>query len=226
VPSLSVLVVEGENSQFPELMKSIERLHLPIQVVRSSTEALNVLVREAPALVLMDLLIDRKDAIDILNDIDAMNNKDGGTRVVFSERNEHYVEITALNSGADDFILKPVNHRVFASRLNAWLRHYAVRNRGNEGYIQRGDILLDEEKFAAFVKNVEVPLQRKEFEIVRLLISRPKRVFSRDEIKEQVWMNAQNVRNRTIDVHIRNLRGKLGEKYIKTYKGIGYSYDG
>lgn len=225
MPNLSVLIVEGVNSQFPELLRSVERLQIPFQVVNSSTEALNLLIKEAPALVLMDLLIDSKDAIDILNEIDAINSNDASTRVVFSERNEHYVEITALNSGADDFILKPVNHRVFASRLNAWLRHHAVRRKGNEGFVQRGDILLDDEKFSVFVKHIEVPLQRKEFEIMSLLVSRPKRVFSRDEIKEQVWMNAQNVRSRTIDVHIRNLRGKVGDKYIKTYKGIGYSYD-
>jgi len=221
----SVLIVAGQNSQFEEFIPILKKLNLDVFTVNSSLDALEHLSSIAPNLILTDILIDNKDAIDLISDIHRIREDELASIVVFSERKEHYVEVTALNAGADDFLVKPVNKRVFESRLNAWLRHLQIRTSRQKNYKGRGDVLLDEEKFSAYVKNKEILLQRKEFEIMSLLISKPKKVFSRDEIKESVWIDVQNVRNRTIDVHIRNLRSKIGSNYIKTYKGIGYSYD-
>jgi two-component system alkaline phosphatase synthesis response regulator PhoP len=222
---LSVLIVQGTNSQFSELADELSRLKLKVSVVESSSEAIDFLKNSTPNLLLLDLLIDRRDAIDVLNESGLLKRSDHCTKVVFSDRNEKYVEITSLNAGADDFLTKPVNKRVFSARLNAWLRHHLITSGKRLGQWNNGDIVLDEDKFAAFVSDKEVALQRKEFEIMQLLLSKPRKVFSREEIKENVWVEVQNVRNRTIDVHIRNLRSKLGSRYIKTYKGIGYSYE-
>jgi two-component system alkaline phosphatase synthesis response regulator PhoP len=224
-PNQSVLIVSGQNSQFEELIPIMEKFKLDVFTVSSSLDALEHLNSGTPNLILTDILIDNKDAIDLISDIHRIREDELASIVVFSERKEHYVEVTALNAGADDFLVKPVNKRVFESRLNAWLRHLEIRSNRQNKVRGRGDVILDEEKFSAYVKNTEVLLQRKEFEIMSLLISKPKKVFSREEIKESVWVDVQNVRNRTIDVHIRNLRSKIGSKYIKTYKGIGYSYD-
>lgn len=221
----SVLIVTGQNTQFDELIPIMEKLKLDVFTVNSSLDALDHLNSATPNLILTDILIDNKDAIDLISDIHRIREDELASIVVFSERKEHYVEVTALNAGADDFLVKPVNKRVFESRLNAWLRHLESRTDRQNRVKGIGDVALDEEKFSAYVKNTEVLLQRKEFEIMSLLISKPKKVFSREEIKESVWVDVQNVRNRTIDVHIRNLRSKIGSKYIKTYKGIGYSYD-
>lgn len=221
----SVLIVSGQNSQFDELIPILEKFRLEVFTVNSSLEAIECLSSGTPSLILTDILIDNKDAIDLISDIHRIREDELCSIVVFSERRENYVEVTALNAGADDFLVKPVNKRVFESRLNAWMRHLETRSSRQNKVKGRGDVVLDEEKFSAYVKNTEILLQRKEFEIMSLLISKPKKVFSRDEIKESVWVDVQNVRNRTIDVHIRNLRSKIGSKYIKTYKGIGYSYD-
>jgi two-component system alkaline phosphatase synthesis response regulator PhoP len=172
----------------------------------------------------MDLLIDKKDAIDLLKEMDQLGLRRDTTVVVFSSRKENYVQITALNAGADDFLIKPVNRRVFESRLNAWLRR-STAFVGPESSGNPNEVLLNQERFSMQVNGEEIILQRREFEIISLLSSRPKKVYSRDEIKESIWGKSPKIRNRTIDVHIRNLRIKVGARYIKTYKGIGYSFD-
>lgn len=220
-----VLCVKGSNSQFDQLSKVIEGENLTLKCIETSDEVIPYVRKRKPALILLDLVIDKKDAIDILKELEQISIRRHSCVVVFSERKENYVHITALNSGADDFLVKPVNKRVFASRLKAWLRKHAA-HQGLTDYSGNGsEVVLDEEKFVLVVKGEEINLQRKEFEIISLLASKPKKVFSRDEIKELVWGENTNVRNRTIDVHIRNLRSKIGRKYIKTYKGIGYSFD-
>ncbi|MCA1764077.1 MAG: response regulator transcription factor [Flavobacteriales bacterium] len=221
----SLLLVEGRNSQFKELSSILQKFKLDFKTVNSSAEALVVLGSETPGLVLMDLLIDARDAIDLTGEIrNSVKNCDSNI-VVFSDRKENYVEITALNAGADDFMVKPVNKRLFESRLKAWLRQSTRQAIAENGSAPRGDIYLDEERYIAVVRESEVVLQRKEFQIMSLLLSKPQKVFSRVEIKEMVWLDSRRVRNRTIDVHIRNLRSKLGGEYIRTYKGIGYSFE-
>jgi two-component system alkaline phosphatase synthesis response regulator PhoP len=220
---LVVLIVKGQNSQFEKLVKVIEEQGYSYDCVESSTDAVKYLSEKYPVLILSDLLIDRKDAIDIMVE---SNRKQIGAKtkfVVFSDRREHYVEIAALKQGADDFLVKPVNKRVFASRLEAWMRWHKADN-GIRGHLSSGNLFLDNERFLAVVKGREIALQRKEFEIMSLLFSQPGKVYSRPELKSNLWTDSQNVRDRTIDVHIRNLRGKLGAHYIKTYKGVGYSF--
>jgi len=122
--------------------------------------------------------------------------------------------------------VKPVNKRVFISRLHAWLRIRSASRGAVNQTNSSEEIIMDQERYTLVVKGNEVLLQRKEFEIISLLASKPKKVFSRDEIKELVWGEpSHGVRNRTIDVHIRNLRIKIGKEYIRTFKGVGYSFD-
>lgn len=222
----TVLIVEGINSQFSDFLDEIRKRKLQINLVKSSIDALEYLSHSTPSLLLLDLLIDKKDAIDLLSEAKLNHISHQCTKVVFSDRRENYVEITTLNAGADDFMVKPVNKYVFTARLDAWLRKHQSNSNTNGSVVQYGDIVLDKDQFTAFVDEREVALQRKEFEIIQLLVSKPRKVFSRIEIKENVWIEVQNVRNRTIDVHIRNLRSKIGSRYIKTYKGVGYSYNG
>ncbi len=221
----TLLLVEGRNSQFGELAPILKKLKLTYKTVKSSDEALKYFSSESPIMVLMDLLIDAKDAIDLTGEIRNASENGWSNIVVFSERRENYVEITALNAGANDFMIKPVNKRLFESRLNAWLRQAVDTRNSHKETLLNGDIYLDEERYIAVVNQSEVVLQRKEFQIMFLLLSKPQKVFSRVEIKESVWLDSGRVRNRTIDVHIRNLRSKIGGRYIRTYKGIGYSFE-
>jgi len=221
-----VVCVKGLNSQFNQLSKIIESENLRVECIDKAERVISIIQNRKPALVIMDLLLDGKDAIDLLKEMEHKGLRRFCSVVILSDRRENYVEIAALNSGADDFLIKPVNKRVFISRLHAWLRSRST-TRGAINFTENGEeIILDQEKFMLLVKGEEIILQRKEFEIISLLASKPKKVFSREEIKELVWGDPNHsVRNRTIDVHIRNLRIKIGHQYIKTYKGIGYSFD-
>ncbi len=221
-----VVCVVGKNSQFPQLSKLIESEHLTVRCIDNSDEVISTIQQRKPALVIMDLLLEGKDAIDLLKEMEQRGLRRYCSVVILSDRSENYVEITALNSGADDFLVKPVNKRVFVSRLRAWMRSHSTL-RGAINIAKNGEeVILDRDRFTLVAKGEEFLLQRKEFEIISLLASKPKKVFSRDEIKELVWGDPNHlVRNRTIDVHIRNLRVKIGHGYIKTFKGVGYSFD-
>jgi two-component system alkaline phosphatase synthesis response regulator PhoP len=221
-----VVCVKGKNSQFSQLSKLIEAEHLNVRCIENSDEVISTIRHRKPALVIMDLLLEGKDAIDLLKEMEQKGLRRYCSVVILSDRSENYVEVTALNSGADDFLVKPVNKRVFVSRLRAWMRSHATL-RGAINIAKNGEeIVLDRDRYTLVAKGEEYLLQRKEFEIISLLASKPKKVFSRDEIKQLVWGDPNHlVRNRTIDVHIRNLRVKIGHRYIKTYKGVGYSFD-
>jgi len=227
-PLTEVVCVKGKNSQFSQLSKLIESEQLTVECIENADDVISAIQRRKPLLVIMDLQLDGKDAIDLLKEMDQKGLRRYCSVVILSDRSENYVEITALNSGADDFLVKPVNKRVFISRLRAWLRSHSAA-RGAVNLAENGgmaEIILDRDKFMLVVKGDEFLLQRKEFEIISLLASKPKKVFSREEIKELVWGNPNHmVRNRTIDVHIRNLRVKIGREYIKTFKGVGYSFE-
>jgi len=138
-------------------------------------------------------------------------------------RDEDYSQIAGFEVGADDYITKPVKPRVFVSRIRALLRRLETNVTG--GKMTVGDIVIDRERYMVVKAGVEIVLPRKEFELINLLASKPGRVFKRDEILKKVWGEDAVVGDRTIDVHIRKLREKLGEDYFKTIKGIGYKFD-
>jgi two-component system alkaline phosphatase synthesis response regulator PhoP len=138
-------------------------------------------------------------------------------------RNEDYSQIAGFYVGADDYITKPIKPRLLISRINAMLRRMNMDLPSEK--MKVGDIEVDREKYAVYNKGDQIVLPRKEFELLSLLISKPGRVFTREEIMSKVWGNDTIVGDRTIDVHIRKLREKLGEVYFKTVKGVGYKFE-
>ncbi len=220
-----VLIVEGFNTQFNELQAVITKSGFVSRKANDISTALFYARKYKPVLVLMDLGLNDKDAIDLLKDFDQHGVYNDSFAVVFSERTERYVEIAALNAGAGDFLIKPVNERVFASRLSAWIRRKTFSDTQKVKTEPEISFMLDRDRFALILPDGEVPLQRKEFEIVSLLTSRPRKIFTREEIKEYVWGETDKTKDRTIDVHITNIRSKIGEKSIRTHKGLGYSFD-
>ncbi|HRH67158.1 MAG TPA: response regulator transcription factor, partial [Bacteroidia bacterium] len=143
-------------------------------------------------------------------------------------RNEDYSQVAGFDVGADDYITKPIKPRVLVSRINALFRRYRTAEIGHSvksHIITVGDLQIDREQYLVQKGDEKMELPRKEFELLALLASKPGKVFTRDEILERVWGNEVIVGDRTIDVHIRKLREKLGEDLIKTVKGIGYKFD-
>lgn len=220
-----VIMVQGQKSQFERLIKSVEKANLTAELVSGSKALFAKLNEFKPSIIMLDMqLDDDKDAIDVLQELVHRGVSQDITVIVFGDENENYVQIAALNAGADDYIVKPINKRVFGSKLNAWMRRQTKLVEESNVTTEMGSFNLDREKYSLIVSDNEITLQRKEFEILSLLASRPRKVFSRKEIKQIVWGDGNHTRNRTIDVHITNLRSKIGSGYIRTYKGVGYSF--
>ncbi len=140
-----------------------------------------------------------------------------------SARGEDFTQIAGLDAGGDDYITKPIKPRVLISRINALLRRSTAEQ--PEKIVILGDITIDNEKYIIIKSGKEIILPKKEFELLSLLISKPNKVFSREEIFTQIWGDDIIVGDRTIDVHVRKIREKLGDESIKTVKGVGYKYE-
>jgi two-component system, OmpR family, alkaline phosphatase synthesis response regulator PhoP len=195
--------------------------------VVSSTEArkaIKIATEELPQLILVDLLMNELDGIDICLEL-RQQPELADTLIVFhTERNEDYSQIAAFNAGADDYIVKPVKPRVLLSRLKALLKRHSMHLE-TETKVNMTGLTIDRERYLIYKDGEEIVLPRKEFELLALLSGSPRKVFTRTEISQMIWGYEFYSKNRTIDVHIRKLREKLGEKYIKTIKGIGYSLE-
>lgn len=145
--------------------------------------------------------------------------------VFLTARSEEYSEIAGFNVGADDYIAKPIKPRALVSRINAILRRNISAEEISENKVEIGDLVIDREAYVVFQKGEKIVLAKKEFELLYLLASKPGKVYTREAILRNIWEDAVVVTNRTIDVHIRKLREKLGENYVTTVKGVGYKFE-
>lgn len=185
-------------------------------------EALTIASEKKPQLVLLELLMPELDGIDICIHLRNMPELSQALIVFYTERDEDYSQIAAFNAGADDYIIKPVKLRVLMSRIKALLKRHPI----NQKKIIKNDsigLIIDRERYLVYVDGKEIILPRKEFELLALLSASPKKVFTRKELSQQIWGYEITGKNRTIDVHILRIREKLGNRFVKTIKGIGYS---
>lgn len=173
-------------------------------------------------LILLDVMMPVMDGIEVCEIIRKNPEYDGIIICFLTARNEDYSQVAGLDAGADDYISKPLKPKVLISRINALLRRNNGRFRENES--KSKDLLIDREKYSVTLKGENIHLPRKEFELLALLISKPGNVFERDTILTAVWGVDIVVGDRTIDVHIRKLREKIGSHYIQTVKGVGYKF--
>jgi two-component system alkaline phosphatase synthesis response regulator PhoP len=164
------------------------------------------------------------DGVEVCRQLRANKDFDSTVITFLTAREEDYSQIAALDTGGDDYITKPIRPRVFLSRVKALLRRGVRKEEEVPTLISIGDIEIDLEQIVVRRGSERIELAKKEFDLLTLLASKPGKVFSRDEIFNRVWGADVIVGNRTIDVHIRKLREKLGDHYIKTIKGIGYKF--
>jgi two-component system alkaline phosphatase synthesis response regulator PhoP len=221
-----ILVVDDEPDILEFLKYNLEKAGYVTVVAENGTSALEVAKQEIPDLILLDIMMPGMDGVETcyeLRKIHSLNN----TLITFlTARSEEYSEIAGLEAGADDYIQKPIRPRLLLSRIKALLR----RKRNDESkpannLLEFGHLTIDMDKMVAILKGIEITLSKKEFEILSLLAEQPGKVYSRDEIFWKVWGYSVKINSRTIDVHISKLRDKLGEKYIRTLKGVGYKLD-
>lgn len=222
-----ILVVDDEPDILEFLSYNLKREGFSVSLARDGKSAIEVAQKTLPHIILLDVMMPGMDGIETCEKIREMPMLDNTMIAFLTARGEDFSQIAGFEAGADDYITKPIKPKVLISRMNALLKRGKWTTASiakQQKIIQKGDILIDLEKYIVFKDKEELILPKKEFELLLLLASKPGKVFTRDDIFNVIWGNNVIVGDRTIDVHIRKLREKLGEKYIKTIKGVGYKF--
>ncbi len=218
---IKILIVDDEPDIVEILQFNLENEGYKVFSAVNGKEALNLADQHIPHLIILDLMMPVMDGIEACERL-RMDKKFNNTLIMFlSARNEDYSQVAAFESGADDYVTKPIKPRILNSKVKALLRRF----KNDFGQILAFEnIVIDSEKYTVEVDNKQLNLPRKEFELLFLLASKPGKVFKREKIMESVWGTDVIVGDRTIDVHIRKLREKIGENFFKTIKGVGYQF--
>lgn len=221
-----ILIVDDEPDILEFLQYNLEKEGFDVQTAVDGEEGLIKAHSETPDIVVLDIMMPRMDGFEVCK-IMRKDPKFDNTIITFlTAKDEDFSQIAALDLGGDDFITKPVSPRVFTSRIKALLRrHRSSESNSLDQVIKIADLTIDKEKVLVKKGDNKIELAKKEFELFCLLVEKPGKVYTREEIFRKVWGTDVIVGNRTIDVHIRKLREKVGLEYIKTIKGIGYKFE-
>ena len=220
-----ILIVDDEPDIIEFLQYNLRKEGYDVVTANDGRQAIEVAERTKPHLIILDIMMPELDGVETCR-ILRSRKEFAQTPVAFlTARDEDFSQITALDVGGDDYITKPIKPRVLISRIQALLRRANRDTDNDQEPIVVHDLVIDKQKVLVFRGKQAIELPRKEFEILWLLASKPGRVFTREEIFDKIWGADVIVGNRTIDVHIRKLRERLGEEYIKTMKGIGYKFE-
>ena len=194
-----------------------------ISTPKNGVEAVAKAKKVKPHLIIMDVMMPEMDGIEACENIRKDSNLANTIITFLTARGEDYSQVAGFDAGADDYITKPIKPKVLVSKVKALLRRLKNEEE-NSQIVTVGNIVINREEYKIVKDGTEIILPRKEFELLSLLASKPGKVFKREEILDKVWGNEVIVGGRTIDVHIRKLREKIGENHFKTVKGVGYKY--
>jgi two-component system alkaline phosphatase synthesis response regulator PhoP len=221
-----ILLVDDEPDILEFMKYNLVKEGYEVIMSDNGSDALALARNESPDLILLDVMMPGMDGVEVCENLRANKETENILVAFLTARTEDYSQVAGFDAGADDYISKPIRPKVLMSRISALLRRQG-KKREQENLIEVSDLIIDRERYTVTKGESEnIDLPRKEFELLSLLASRPGKVFSRDEILSIVWGNEVVVGGRTIDVHIRKLREKMGEGYIKTIKGVGYKFEG
>ena len=219
-----ILVVDDDPDIVEILRYNLSLAGYDVKAASNGKEAIKKAKIFIPEIILLDVMMPEMDGIEacrLIREIPSLNN----TRIIFlSARNEDYTQISAFDAGADDYISKPVKPKILLKKISTIFKRIHKKENKSQ-LIDLGEIKIDRAKYLVFINKNEIQLPKKEFELFFLLASKPGDVFSRDEIMNKVWGSDIIVGDRTIDVHIRKLREKIGDLYFKTVKGVGYKFN-
>lgn len=222
-----VLVVDDEEDILEFLSFALSKDGFDVKTATSGTSAIPLAKEFKPDIIILDVMMPGIDGIETCSQLREIKELENIMIVFLTARNEDYSQIAGFEAGADDYVSKPIKPKVLSSRLKALLRRNTFQSHAAEtnNLLVRNDLIIDKDRYLVKLKDTEVTLSKKEFELLYFLSSKPNKVFSRDEIYSAVWEDGIIVGERTIDVHIRKLRDKLKIDNIKTYKGVGYKYE-
>ncbi|MBL7947097.1 MAG: response regulator transcription factor [Flavobacteriales bacterium] len=219
-----VLLVDDEPDIVELLRYNLEREGYAVQTALNGKDALKAAKSNRPDLIVLDIMMPGMDGVEVCMQLRQLPEFKNTVITFLTARGEDYSQIAGFDAGADDYITKPVRPKVFVSKVKALLKRSGA-DRPEGRILESNGVKVDLERVMVYVGDQELQLPKKEFELLVLLIGKPGKVFKRDEIYSQIWGNELFVGDRTIDVHIRKLREKIGEDRIKTIKGIGYKFD-
>ena len=218
-----ILLVDDEPDIIEILAYNLSNEGYQIETAINGRDALEKANDWKPHLVLLDVMMPEMDGIETCEQLRKNSSLSNLVIVFLTARSEDYSQVAGLEAGADDYITKPIKPKVLTSKFKAILRRFNSFDANNDT-IEAGDLVVNREEYKIIYKGKDIILPRKEFELVSLLASKPQKVFEREEILNRVWGNEVIVGGRTIDVHIRKLREKIGDQHFKTVKGVGYKY--
>ncbi|WP_339740020.1 response regulator transcription factor [uncultured Sunxiuqinia sp.] len=224
-----ILLVDDEVDILEFISYNLEKEGYKVYTAQNGVEAIKLAEKKTPDLIILDVMMPEMDGIAACEEIRKIPSLSNVVIAFLTARGEDYSQIAGFEAGADDYITKPIRPKVLVSRVKALLKRtgggimteQAVENSTT---ITIGNLVIDKERYLINSEGVEMVLPRKEFELLSLLVSKPGKVFTREEIYYSVWGDNVVVGDRTIDVHIRKLREKIGNDHIKTLKGIGYKF--
>mgnify|MGYP002780789865 CR=1 FL=1 len=218
-----VLVVDDEEAILELLKYNLEKNGYEVKTAIDGTRAIEIAKKFVPDLVLLDIMMPKMDGVEtcrIIRDMPELSN----TFVVFlTARSEEYSEVAAFDVGADDYIMKPIKPRALMSRITALFRRDSKKST-QSGLITIGELVIDRTSYTITLNSKEISLPKKEFELLFFLAQNPNKVFSREDLLQNIWGSDVYVLARTVDVHIRKVREKIGDDYITTIKGVGYKF--
>jgi two-component system, OmpR family, alkaline phosphatase synthesis response regulator PhoP len=220
-----ILLVDDEPDVVEFLSYNLKKEGYSIFTAVNGKEAIVSAKLHLPHLVILDVMMPEMDGIEACREIRQIPSLSETIIVFLTARGEDYSQIAGFDAGADDYVTKPVKPRVLASRIQALLRRYRPDDKREQTSVQMADLVIDRERYLVIKNGREIFLPRKEFELLILLTSRPNKVFTREEIFAKVWGENVFVGDRTIDVHVRKIREKIGIENIRTVKGVGYKYE-
>jgi two-component system alkaline phosphatase synthesis response regulator PhoP len=222
--SHKVLVVDDEPDILELLQYNLVKEGYEVKTAPDGKKALEVAKDFLPNLILMDIMMPNIDGVETGRRLREMPELSSTFIIFLTARAEEYSEVAAFDIGADDYITKPIKPRALMSRISALFRRESKKTKQDDK-ISIGDLTIDRKSYTVFIKSVPVTLPKKEFELLFFLAQNPNKVFSRDDLLQNIWGTDVYVLARTVDVHIRKVREKIGEGYIKTVKGVGYKFD-
>jgi two-component system, OmpR family, alkaline phosphatase synthesis response regulator PhoP len=223
-PTQKVLVVDDEEPILELLKYNLEKQGYDVRTANEGAEGVEIAKKFHPDLVLLDIMMPKMDGVEACRQIRAMPELVNTFIVFLTARAEEYSEIAAFDGGADDYILKPIKPRALMSRISAIFRRDS-KKKTTSTQIKIGELVIDRTSYTIKINNREVSLPKKEFELLFFLAQNPNKVFNREELLQNIWGSDVYVLARTVDVHIRKVREKIGEDYITTVKGVGYKFN-
>ena len=220
-----ILIVDDEPDILELVEYNLKKEGYTVYTASNGQEGIALAKKVHPDLIVLDIMMPKMDGIEACRLMRAIPEFKNTFMVFLTARSEEYSEIAGFNVGADDYIAKPIKPRALISRINAILTRNNSTEELSDNKIEIGDLVIDREAYLVFQSGDKVVLAKKEFELLYLLASKPGKVYTRESILKNIWEDSVVVTNRTIDVHIRKLREKLGEHYVSTVKGVGYKFE-